>query len=156
MSETAQEGCADPSVGQRKACFGNLLHPFPLIAHAVTPSIVILHLLAVFMVTQTPVLASPKPLLADCFTSFYRQCIELQLKSAFHESSKHNVGDIVSGGREKHQDAMSIEMQESTPKPESDGQSPVLITQTCYRLLCACQKQLNNAVLLNFRNRQDI
>ena len=49
---------------------------------------------------------------------------------------------------------MSIEIQESTAKPETDGQSSVLIRQTCYRFLCAFQKKLKKAVPINVYNNR--
>jgi hypothetical protein len=63
-------GGAHPRVGQPEPCFGNVLHPFLRTTNIMAISDAILHTL---MAALTPVLASPKPVLATFFTPSYTQ-----------------------------------------------------------------------------------
>ncbi len=85
------DGGTHPCVGQPKARFGNLLHPFLHIAHRVR--IFILDMLAVLMVKLNPVLASPKLVLATFFTLSYRQRTQLHSELAFHTCWLYRMSD---------------------------------------------------------------
>ena len=72
------DGGTHPRIGQSKPGFGDLLHPFLQTTHRLATSVASLYLLAVLMLSQTPVLASPKPNLAivsSLFADDAQSCI---------------------------------------------------------------------------------
>lgn len=85
-------GGTHPSVGQPKACFGNLLHPFLQdVTQRCNAHCFLTVSMDVLKVTLIPELASPKPILATFFTPSYTQRTNLQSDSISQLSALPHV-----------------------------------------------------------------